>query len=85
MAKVNKVKEALKVQQSIEGYTPETALLLKVLPNVETASQWRALTTVDHHSYGKLSYETHIFYYPSSLLKKIIEIGGEYHFTLSQL
>lgn len=75
-----KLKKALKVQQKIEGFTPETALLLKLLPIIKTSSQWHLLTTVKHHSYGKLSYETHHFYYPSELLNNLENFfnGGEH-------
>ena len=68
------IEKSLRRQQRIEGYTPETALLLKILPEVKMQSQWRALTTVMHHRYGKLSYEIHIFYYPSPLLKSLQDI-----------
>lgn len=65
------IKAALKIQQSIEGFTPETALLLKVINLAQYSSEWQSLTTVQHHRYGKLSYETHNFYYPSELLLKL--------------
>ncbi len=70
---MSKIKKALKLQQSIEGYTTDTALLLKILPFVEMQSEWSALTTVGEHRYGKLSYECHRFYYPSKLLTDLIE------------
>lgn len=65
------IKAALKIQQSIEGFTPETSLLLKVIDLAQYSSEWQSLTTVKHHSYGKMSYETHRFYYPSELLLKL--------------
>lgn len=68
------IKKALKIQQSIEGYTPETALLLTILPELTMLSEWQALVNVKHHRYGKLSYECHKFYYPSPLLKSLEKI-----------
>jgi len=69
-----KITKALRVQQSIEGYTPETGLLFKVLTAATTSADWRVLVTVKYHRYGPMSYEVHRFYYPSSLLKKIEEV-----------
>ena len=68
------IRAGLRVQQKIEGYTSETALLLKVLPLTQYQSEWSAMTTQRQHSYGKLSYETHHFYYPSELLTKLVNL-----------
>ena len=68
------IKKALKIQQEIEGYTPETALLLTILPELTMLSEWQALVNVKHHRYGKLSYECHKFYYPSPLLQSLEKI-----------
>jgi hypothetical protein len=63
----------LKRQQKIEGFTPETALLLQILPKVKTGNQWRELTTCKFHRYGKHSFESYRFYYPSPLLLMLEE------------
>ncbi len=63
-------RKELKVQQKIEGYTPETALLFMVLGQVRTQQEWGMLTMGGEHRYGKLSYECHHFHYPSALLKR---------------
>ncbi len=75
MATYDTIRKDLKRQQKIEGYTPETALLLKVLPMATTSSEWQALVTIGEHRYGKLSYECHRFYYPSNLLTKLMEMS----------
>lgn len=59
------VKE-LKRQQKIEGYTPETGLLLKVLPLIKTNCQLRELFKTEWHDNKR-------FYYPSKLLLDLQE------------
>ena len=63
-----KLRADLKRQQEIEGYTPETGLLLKILPHVKTSMQWQQLTTCTQYRYGDYSYQTHRFWYPNDLL-----------------
>lgn len=69
----HKIREELKIQQKIEGHTPETALLLQLLTKLTKQSEWRAATTIKHHRYDPLSYETHRFYYPSALVVAILK------------
>ncbi len=59
-----KILKRLEIQEDIEGKSPEIDLLRRYLATIKWESQWNAFTTVKHHSYGKLSYQAHIFYYP---------------------
>lgn len=55
-------------QQKIEGFTPETALLLKVLPLCKYSSEWRTLTVIKWQKDDTRMHRYHKFYYPSKLL-----------------
>ena len=71
------IRKDLKQQQKVEGFTPETALLLAILPKVKTANQWRQLTTVKYYRYGRMSFESYRFYYPSKFLKDLKQFFTE--------
>lgn len=68
MSLKDKIIAQLRKQQQIEGYTPETALLLKVIHCVKTSSEWQALVKVKFHRYGKASFSAYRFHYPSDVL-----------------
>lgn len=72
-ATYEKIIKDLKRQQSIEGVTPETDLLLKIidLKLVKSSSEWHSLVTVKYHRYGMASYQAHRFHYPSEMLLKL--------------
>lgn len=70
----NKLLERLKVQAEHEGVTSNIALLVKVAHILKYSSQWQALVDVRFHKYGKLSYESHRFYYAKPELNQLIEL-----------
>jgi len=59
----SKIEHALEIQQLHEGPTANIALCRHILTHVATEREWDSLVTVVHHRHGKLSYETHRFYY----------------------
>lgn len=58
-----KISAALDRQALIEGDTPNIQACRIILARVVTLKEWQTLTTIRHHRYGVLSYETHRFYY----------------------
>jgi len=74
MNKKDKLQKTLKTQQKIEGVTPETELLLKLLPVIKTQMEWNVLTKHKFHKWGKNSFQSHSFYYPSDLLNNLEEV-----------
>lgn len=74
MNKRNKIINEIKIQQSIEGHSLDTYLLLKILSKLNSLSEWYAIVKIKHYRYGKLSYEIHNFYYPSALLETIKKV-----------
>lgn len=67
-----RIKKKIEKQKSIEGDKCQEEILLKFLDVVKTQSQWDAFIDCKHHRYGKLSYETHRFYYPKAELINLI-------------
>ena len=63
----------IEIQKEIDGELCQHEILLKYLNAVTTKEQWLALINVKHYPYGKLSYETHRFYYPKKELLKFLE------------
>lgn len=66
-----KIRAEIAKQKEIEGFTPESGLLLKLLPLVKSSRDWQALTVCKFHRYGKHSYASHRFWYPSPLLLEL--------------
>lgn len=72
-----KLRARLDKQREIEGGSKDLDLLYVILDVVVTESDWRAMTVCRHHRYGTLSYETHRFYDPSPLLRRLVTTLGE--------
>jgi len=73
-----RIRKELKIQKEIEGSNCKDDILLKFLEAAKTDRQWESFVKVQLHRYGKLSYESHRFYYPSEELIKFVELikGG---------
>lgn len=68
-----RIKKEIEIQKSIEGKKCQEEILLKFLEAVKTSNQWDAFINCEHYRYGKLSYETHRFYYPKKELTDLIK------------
>ena len=66
------IERDLETQVSIEGHNADMALLMWVLGLVRTGDEWSALTLVEWHRYGTLSYQCHRFWRPSALLRALV-------------
>lgn len=64
----------LRRQRSIEGDSEDLRLLEAVAALAGTASDWRALASVEECRYGTLSYECHHFYRPTPLLLSLRDL-----------
>jgi hypothetical protein len=69
----DKIKKRLDIQEKIEGDSENLKIVRIFLDIAKTTNQWNAFINVKHHSYGKLSYEAHRFYYPTEELIKLID------------
>lgn len=67
-----KILKALAIQAQIEGQTENITLLEKIVGTVKYSSEFDAFVTVRQHRYGKLSYETHHFYYIKDYMKQML-------------
>lgn len=67
-----KILKSLQIQEEIEGATDNIKMLRRFLDCIKTSSQWQAFVDVNHHRYGKMSYECHHFYYCTDELKKLL-------------
>jgi hypothetical protein len=67
------IKEVL-IQESIEGKSNDIEIIRKVLPILKTQMDLNILFKIKLHRYGKLSYESHRFYYPSELLNNLLNL-----------
>jgi hypothetical protein len=67
------IKELL-IQESIEGKSNDIEIIRKVLPILKTQMDLNILFNIKLHRYGKLSYESHRFYYPSELLNNLLNL-----------
>jgi hypothetical protein len=67
------IKELL-IQESIEGKSNDIEIIRKVLPILKTQMDLNILFKIKLHRYGKLSYESHRFYYPSELLNNLLNL-----------
>lgn len=72
----DQIASELRAQQKAEGQTPETDLLIRILPVAGTANERRMLTKVEHISTGPYSYQSVRRYYPSGLLLRLQETLG---------
>lgn len=68
----DRIKKELEIQKQIEGEDCQDEILLEFLDAITIESQWLAFVTIEFYPYGKLSYETHRFYYPKPELIKLI-------------
>lgn len=66
-----RIRGELMKQQEIEGHTPDTGLLLRVIDIVQRKSDWDVLARCRIHKYGTQSYEGWRFYYPTELLRDL--------------
>ena len=69
-----RIKKEIKIQKEIEKDKCQDKILLQVLEILKSQNQWNLLIDVRYYRYGKLSYETHRFYYPKKELLKIIKL-----------
>ena len=69
-----RIKKEIAIQKSIEGELCDDKLLLEVLSVLRTESQWNTLINTKLHSYGKYSYQSHRFYYPTKELLNLMKI-----------
>ena len=69
-----RIKKEIEIQKSIEGEQCQDEILLKFLNAVKTQAQWNALVNTKFHLYGKMSYESHRFYYPTKELLEFIKL-----------
>lgn len=68
-----KIKKEIAIQKNIEGEQCQDEILLTFLNAITTQSQWNAFINVKFHSYGKLSYQSYRFYYPTKELLGFIK------------
>lgn len=68
-----RIKKEIEIQKNIEGEKCQDKILLKFLEVIKIQSQWDSFINVKHHPYGKLSYETHRFYYPKEELINLLK------------
>jgi len=73
----DKLSKRLDLQATFEGEADNVADCRVVLAHCQTANNWQALTTVRHHRYGVLSYETHHFYSVKPWVLEMIENWGK--------
>ena len=69
-----RIKKEIAIQKSIEGDNCQDKLLLDFLSVIKLDSQWRAFVNCEFYHYGKMSYESHRFYYPSKELLDLVSI-----------
>lgn len=65
----------LTVQEQIEGKSDDIELVKKTLEVLKTSHDLSVLLDVRFHRYGVESYKSHRFYYPSKLLKDIMNLA----------
>lgn len=69
-----RIQKEIEIQKNIEGEKCQDDILLKLLNSITLQSQWHAFIDVKFHSYGKLSYECHRFYYPKKELMNLLNL-----------
>ncbi|MDF2800833.1 MAG: hypothetical protein K0S61_736 [Anaerocolumna sp.] len=68
-----RIKKEIEIQKGIEGDNCQDKILLNFLNIVKTASQWDAFVNCRFHRYGKTSFDSHRFYYPTEELLKLLK------------
>jgi hypothetical protein len=72
-----KILAEIDVQAAHEGVTDNINAVRAIARHVKTSGEWQALISVGHHRYGKLSYETHRFYYVRDWVQPLVaELTG---------
>lgn len=75
---MGKVLKRLKKQEQIEGLTEDLILVKKwyeiVASNSASSNMFHELVKVKHYRYGKMSYESYAFYYPTNELKSLVSL-----------
>lgn len=79
MSRKDKIKNEIKIQKEIEGELCQEEILLAFLDVFKTHEEWRMFIDCKWHKYGKMSYESHRFYYPSQKLIDIVNVGKKFY------
>ena len=74
----NRIFAELDIQARQEGETSNITSCRIIARHAKTNQELQALLSIQHHRYGKLSYETHRFYYVRQWVGPLVaELGGE--------
>jgi hypothetical protein len=63
----------IKTQEAFEGKVKDKELIIKILNSCKWESEFFAMVDVRFHRYGKLSYESHRFYFVKDYLKYLFK------------